>query len=50
MTTHLGAVKVRLMLGFLWTNSVQDFLVCHFIGAKKVAGEEMKEIIKKINN
>lgn len=43
-TMHLGAVKIRRVLGFLWANSVQDFLVCYFFGAEKVAGKEMKEI------
>lgn len=44
VTAHLGAVKSGLVLGFLWTSCVQDFLVCYLFGAKKLTGREMKEI------
>lgn len=44
VTAHLGAVKSRLVLGFLWADSVQGFLVCYFFGGKKAAGKGMKEI------
>lgn len=46
VTIHLGAVKIRLVLCFLWTSSVQNFLVCYGFGTKKVTGKEMKEIKK----
>lgn len=46
VTIHLGAMKTKLVLCFLWTSSVQDFLVCYVFGTKKVAGKEMKEIKK----
>lgn len=53
VTTDLGAMKIRLVLGsaaeanspsFLWTSSVQDFLICCFFGVKKITGKRTREI------